>query len=106
MVKRYVLSGLFLTLALSIGGTVWSQGPQPGRSPEPFSIMSAGKTVGYKSRDAFLATGDFFRKIAVKGGKGTAQLFIKQGKFWKRVGRSFADFQEQPAGPPGKLDQL
>lgn len=105
MVKRHALSGSLLVLALTVGGAAWSQGSQPGRSPDPFSIMSAGKTVGHKSRDAFIATGDFFKKIGVKTGEGTARLFIGQGKFWKRVGHSFADFQEQPTGLPGKLDK-
>lgn len=106
MVKRYAYSGLLLSVALGIGGTAWSQGAQPVGSPDPLSIMSAGKTVGLKSRDAFLATGDFFKRIAVKTGKGTSRIFVQQGKFWKKVGHSFADFQEQPGGPQGKLDQL
>jgi hypothetical protein len=53
----------------------------------------------------FSPPGTFLKKIGAMVGKGSSRLFIEQGKFWKRFGQSFADFQEQPAGQPRKIDQ-
>jgi hypothetical protein len=105
MAKRFSLACLTLLLAAALDGAAWAQGPQPVPPPDAPLSASAGRMVGDKSRDAFLAAGGFFKKMGVTAGKGSARLFIKQGKFWKRFGQSFADFQEQPAGRPRKIDQ-
>jgi len=105
MVKRFSLSCLILLLAAALDRAAWSQGPQPVRSPDAPTIAPAGRMIGDKSRDTFLAAGGFLKEFGVMVGKGSARLFIEQGKFWKRFGQSFADFQEQPAGRPRKIDQ-
>ncbi|MCX6340010.1 MAG: hypothetical protein NTX71_08845 [Candidatus Aureabacteria bacterium] len=106
MVKRLSLACLILLLAAALDRAAWPQGPQPLRPPDAPPIASAGRMVGDKSRDTFLAAGGFFTKFGATVAQESTRLFIKQGKFWKRFGQSFADFQEQPVGQPRKIDQL
>ncbi len=105
MEKRLSRVWLLLLLVPALDRPAWPQESQPPRPPDAPSIISAGRTIGGKSRDAYLATGGFLKKCGVAIGRGSARLFVKQGEFWKRFGKSFADFQEQPAVQPRAIDQ-
>ena len=85
MVKRFSLSCLILLLAAALDRAAWSQGPQPVRSPGAPTIASAGRMVGDKSRDTFLAAGDFFKKIRRVGREGKLAALLRAGEVLEEV---------------------
>ena len=90
MTKRSII----LFIALIIGAFAL---PSSASGPRACSraCLDVGKTVGEKCRAAFLTTGAAFSKAGIAVWKEGEKLFIRQGRFWKRVGRSFADFEEE-----------
>lgn len=75
--------------------------------PIPSPVASAGSTVAGTGSRAFRETGGFFGRAGDWAGRGCADIFVRQGRFWKRTANTiFADFQEKPAGTPPRYDQM
>jgi hypothetical protein len=55
-----------------------------------------GRTIGMKSRKAFTTTGETFKQFGIWSGETGKKIFIRQGKFWKKIGRSFTPWNSAP----------
>lgn len=58
----------------------------------PFKVF--GKKTAALSCEAFRATGEFFTDVSRALGKASAKAFRAQGRFWKKFGNYFTDYED------------
>ena len=104
---KLILVPLCAAALLTAAATAHAQERGSALPPLPSPVESAGLTAAGAGSQAFLGAGGFFNSAGEAIGRGCADLFVGQGRFWKRTANSlFADFQEKPAGTPPRYDQM
>jgi hypothetical protein len=100
-----ILVPLCAAALLTAAATAHAQERGSALPPLPSPVESAGLTAA--GSRAFLGAEGFFNSAGDAIGRGCADLFVGQGRFWKRTANSlFADFKEKPAGTPPRYDQM
>lgn len=101
MTKNIIIFSMGLLFAAGVaraaGKTEQAAAPNNAETRSlPESFRDAGMKAGRTSRDAFLATGDFFKEFGVTVGRGGKKVISGQVEFWKKCGHSLIGFEEQP----------